>query len=214
MVSGQKLNMKLNEIQTANMIKFTCTRPSDRREKIIKGVREMNINGSPQFAEMGMKMDSEMIRVRSRILEDPLIKYQDSVCLNGKCSSTPQCITPRQGAWNLKDRVFLNGATIKNWGCIVFASEREAPSQKVEAFIEALVRMSAACGLQVANRRPRYIYAQPDPRFVPQKMKELNDMVKKESNANMEFVLCVVCGPADIYSTAAKSIYCNNFSCH
>lgn len=74
-VPGQKYARKLDEVQTANMIKFSCQRPNDRLRRVNDGIQELKPNESPQMEELGLRVDSRMMQVDARMLDAPSVKY-------------------------------------------------------------------------------------------------------------------------------------------
>ncbi|RIB18664.1 hypothetical protein C2G38_2183999 [Gigaspora rosea] len=73
-IEGQRHTRKLNEKQTADMIKFTC----------------FEFNGS------GMKVSNEMAVVNARILPTPTLQHHQS--------SREASFSSRDGSWNLRDK--------------------------------------------------------------------------------------------------------------
>jgi len=185
---SQIFKRKINELQTANMIKFTCQKPDIRARKIQDGVAALAPNDSPAFRSLGMEVERDMHTVQARVLEPPGIAYNRKV------------MVPQGGQWNLRDLVFQNGANISCWGVLVIADQRDAPLQGVQRFVGELVNMSTRTGLSVEHKQPPIVYANSEGRDLKVKMRELYDQVQRTTNGPLKFVLCMTKGSKDVYT--------------
>lgn len=78
-VPGQRYPRKLDEMQTANMIKFTATKPQDRQRRVLDGMNQLKPNETPQLNDLGMVVDTRMLQVQGRLLEPPTVLYNKKV---------------------------------------------------------------------------------------------------------------------------------------
>lgn len=62
---NQRFPFKLDDRQTANMIKFAVTRPSERAKDIEHGLSLLKWNDDPFLRNYGMRINSDMVTVRS-----------------------------------------------------------------------------------------------------------------------------------------------------
>src|SRR2546423_7260836 len=122
---------KLNERQTADMIKFTCQQPGVRANKISQGLQILNYRQNEYMQNFGLEVSNDMAVVNARVLPAPKLQYHPS--------SRDASFVPRDGAWNLRDKKVATGATLGSWACIVFSSERDCPEQAVKHFIRELI---------------------------------------------------------------------------
>ena len=53
-------------------------------------------------------------------------------------SSREHSFQPRDGSWNLRDKKVAQGAVLGSWSVIAFGSERDFPTQSIQAFIREL----------------------------------------------------------------------------
>ena len=53
------------------MIKFTCMKPHDRANKIMRGVQSLNYRANPYLNNFGVTVADEMITIPARILDPP-----------------------------------------------------------------------------------------------------------------------------------------------
>ncbi|KAF9117650.1 eukaryotic translation initiation factor 2C, 3, partial [Mortierella sp. 14UC] len=77
-IEGQRHIKKLNEKQTADMIKFTCQPPHVRANKIKEGLRILSYQENEFLTDFGMKVATEMVQVNARVLPAPTISYHPS----------------------------------------------------------------------------------------------------------------------------------------
>ncbi|KAJ3223159.1 argonaute 1 [Chytriomyces hyalinus] len=152
-VSGQRHLRKLNERQTAEMIKFTCQPPHVRSNKISAGITILQQRDNEYLNEFDVSIGHEMAIVNSRILPAPAISYHPA--------SKEPVITPREGAWNLRDKMVAQGVTIRSWSVVAFGTDHDYPVVAIQKFITLLVQTCEECGVFVQNRQPPISYANP-----------------------------------------------------
>src|SRR5579864_6472095 len=134
---------KLNERQTADMIKFTCQPPNVRAYKISKSLQILNYRQNEYMQQFGLQVSNEMAVVQARVLPPPKIQYHHS--------SREASFTPRNGAWNMRYKKVATGATLGSWACTVFGSERDYPIQAVQKFIRELITTCQDTGMNIPN---------------------------------------------------------------
>ncbi|CAG8451565.1 6557_t:CDS:10 [Ambispora gerdemannii] len=152
-IEGQRYLRKLNDKQTADMIKSTCQPPHVRANKINTGLQILNYRENEYLKEFGMRIGAEMVQPPARILPVPTVNYHPS-------SRNPS-FQPQDGAWNLRDKKVATGTTLGSWAVIVFGSEREYPLQSVKHFVRELVITCVDTGMNIPNREPPISYANP-----------------------------------------------------
>ncbi|CAG8522996.1 5713_t:CDS:10 [Ambispora gerdemannii] len=152
-IEGQRHIRKLNEKQTADMIKFTCQAPTLRANKIKQGVEILNYRENKYLAPFFLKISNEMANIPARILPAPTIQYH-------RTSREQKCV-PRDGVWNLRDKKLATCATLGAWSLVAFGAEREFPIQSIQAFIRELVISCQEVGLHIPNRSPPIMHANP-----------------------------------------------------
>ncbi|KNC97956.1 uncharacterized protein SPPG_06944 [Spizellomyces punctatus DAOM BR117] len=152
-VPGQRHLRKLNERQTAEMIKFTCQPPHVRSNKISAGITILQQRDNDYLREFGVQIGHEMTIVNARVLPAPAISYHPA--------SKEPVITPREGAWNLRDKMVAQGVTVRSWSVIAFGQETDYPVAAIQKFVTLLVQTCEECGVFIQNRQPPISYANP-----------------------------------------------------
>ncbi|KAJ3416061.1 eukaryotic translation initiation factor 2C, 2 [Chytridiales sp. JEL 0842] len=152
-VPGQRHLRKLNERQTAEMIKFTCQPPHIRSNKISAGITILQQRDNEYLNEFGVQVGHEMSIINARVLPAPAISYHPA--------SKEPVITPREGAWNLRDKMVAQGVTIRSWAVVAFGAEQDYPVTAIQKFITLLVQTCEECGVFVQSRQPPISYANP-----------------------------------------------------
>uniref|UniRef100_A0A1B6E7E6 Uncharacterized protein n=1 Tax=Clastoptera arizonana TaxID=38151 RepID=A0A1B6E7E6_9HEMI len=103
--AGQVVNAKLNEIQTANMVR-AAAKPADvRKQRIMDAMRQANFNADKCVNEFGITVSQEFTKVGARILDPPKLEYQNN-----------QTVLPNKGVW--RPMRFLKTNTLLQW-CIL-----------------------------------------------------------------------------------------------
>ncbi|GLD98460.1 hypothetical protein PINS_up007157 [Pythium insidiosum] len=134
----------INENDTAEIIRQTSQKPRDRQRRIMDQLHETGFQNDPYLQEFGMKFDQRMETVQARILDAPEVQYNNV------------SERPANGAWNLRDRTFVFGAKLSNWGVVVEPGAH-VDKRQMENFIQAFCRSARDCGMQVINDRPPII---------------------------------------------------------
>jgi eukaryotic translation initiation factor 2C len=143
---AQKYPFKLNEIQTANMIKFAVSRPSERRKAIEDSKATFQHSADPVLNAFGLKIDDRMMRTKARLLPNPEILFGGNQRVNPGTN----------GRWDLRGKKFYskNSKPLRSWGVGVFRGRNPLSSVQVEAFCDALVRSYQGHGGDVLTTRP------------------------------------------------------------
>ncbi|KAG0352789.1 eukaryotic translation initiation factor 2C, 2, partial [Gamsiella multidivaricata] len=152
-VEGQRYVRKLDERQTADMIKFTSQAPHIRANGIKEGIRLLNYDDNEYLQDFGMKVSNEMVSIKARILQAPVIRYHHS--------SREANVTPREGVWNMKDKKIAKGAVLGSWGVVAFATERDFPRAQIKYFLRELAVTCMDTGMNIVNMDPPISYANP-----------------------------------------------------
>lgn len=162
-IPGQRYLRKLNEQQTAQMIRLTCQTPDRRANKIAQAINDLGlaerntgiIASDKDFLEnFGVKVSEEMMEIPARVLDPPTIQYHPT--------SREPLITPREGAWNLRDKKVVQPATLHSWAVVCFGNPRDMPQQKVDHFLREMILTCRDTGLTITNPHPPAIYGDPN----------------------------------------------------
>src|SRR6266511_770177 len=137
---------KLNERQTADMIKFTCQPPHVRANKIRNGLDILDYRNNEYLRQFGLQVSNDMITTPARVLPTPTVMYHQS--------SRDPSFVPRDGSWNLRDKKVATGAVLGSWGVIAFGSERDMPMPTVQHFVRELITTCQDTGMNIPNKDP------------------------------------------------------------
>lgn len=182
-VEGQRYGKKLDEIQTAEMIKFTTLNPAARANEIKKGLQLLNYKDCKFLKEFGMKISNEMAVVDARILPAPAICYHPS-------SKKEATFVPNEGAWNLRDKKVLQGKTLKSWGVLVWATERDISKPQVKNFVQELIQTCSDTGMTISSNDPAVRYVSPQGNI--EKYLREHHVVTGNQFGNPELLVCVL----------------------
>ncbi|CAG8508402.1 5106_t:CDS:10 [Ambispora leptoticha] len=182
-IEGQRYLRKLNEKQTADMIKSTCQPPHIRANKINAGLKILKYRENEYLKEFGMKIGLEMVQPPARILPPPTINYHPS-------SRNPS-FQPQDGVWNLRGKKVAKGATLGSWAVIVFASDQEFPIQSVRHFVRELTITCVDTGMNVPGKNPPISYANPQAN-ITEIMQQAWVNAGNAAKAQPQLLLCIL----------------------
>ncbi|KAJ1678732.1 hypothetical protein EV182_003459, partial [Spiromyces aspiralis] len=149
---NQMYRRKLNETQTATMIKFTCQKPHDRAKAIEDGVRLISYRDNEYLEGFSIRVEPRMHQVKARQLKPPTVLYNDK--------GRERSISPRDGAWNMRDKKVLSPASIKSWGVLVLDNRRPNMGP-ISGFLRTLLESFKHTGLDQFMSRPPVHFANP-----------------------------------------------------
>jgi len=151
MPKGQRYPYKLNEDQTASMIKFAVERPAGRKESIEMGLKMLNWAGDKTLHNYGLVIDREPIKTNARVLDPPTLLFGRGAKVEPKYS----------GKWDLRNKQFLlpNNAPLVAWGVCIFSGRGSPAKPVVETFIKAFITAYKGHGGNVQNHNPVIIQA-------------------------------------------------------
>ncbi|KAI8917692.1 Piwi domain-containing protein [Powellomyces hirtus] len=152
-VPGQRILRKLNEKQTADMIRFTCQPPHVRSNKVSNGFNLLLTQDNKYLQDFNVSIGREMATVNARILPTPTLSYHPN--------SRESTIAPREGSWNLRDKKVAQGAVLNSWSVIVFGSEREISVYNVQKFLRELITTCRDTGMDIRQMQPPIRHANP-----------------------------------------------------
>ncbi|RKP00133.1 hypothetical protein CXG81DRAFT_5897, partial [Caulochytrium protostelioides] len=182
-IEGQRHLRKLNERQTAEMIKFTCQPPHIRSNKISAGDAARSADQDVLTA-FNLSIGCEMTTVPGRVLRPPTVQYHPA-------SREPQ-ITPVGGAWNLRDKMVVQGTTLRSWSVVAFGAEQDYPLAAVQKFVTLLVHTCDECGLFVENRQPPISYADPQPGTIERTLIDAYMLAGNSFQERPQLLVCIL----------------------
>ncbi|OAQ28263.1 Piwi-domain-containing protein [Linnemannia elongata AG-77] len=187
-VSGRRYTKRLNELQTAEMIKGTCITPDQRAAKIQASFPVLDFEHNEYLKGFQMEISKEMQVVPARVLPPPQVEYRNNVSL-----------TPQFGGWQLNpSRKMVQGATLSSWGVLIFENENRLRRPEVDNFIRELVGTLAENGMNVTTRSPPVMYAQPG--NVERNVDSMWTTIGQACNASPQMILVVLPSVCQTYS--------------
>ncbi|SAM03101.1 hypothetical protein [Absidia glauca] len=180
-VPGQRHMKKLNEKQTAEMIKFTCQKPNVRANKINQGVSLLKYKDNPYIQQFGVTVKPEMATINARVLSTPKISYN--------ASSQEATFAPLGGAWNLRGKKVAKGANLGSWSVVNFAGNIH--DGMIQRFIRELCQTFIDTGLNVINRQPPITNADPQGN-VERTLKEAWLKAGNAAKAQPQLIFCIL----------------------
>lgn len=150
----QRYATKLDENQTANMIKFAVSPPAKRLEAIQQGKSWLNWGNDNYMKNYGLRIDPNMLNTNARILPPPGVKFKNKTEEPGT-----------KGRWDLRGKAFItpNPTELKSWGIGFFNGRTSFTPQTLEKFYLDFVKQYKGHGGVVANGKPHMMPLNNDP---------------------------------------------------
>ncbi|CAK4212381.1 unnamed protein product [Aphanomyces euteiches] len=140
-IGGQKVTRKETPNQVANIIKYTCTKPEERRRKIEDQIANAHFEADNCLEAFGATINPKMLAVQARQLPDPELVYARN-----------SIERPRDGTWNLRSKGFFEGKELLSFAILNLGNPRD--DRPIEDFFRALVQQLDAVNMQ-GPRGPR-----------------------------------------------------------
>lgn len=144
-IKGQKTPRKATDKQVAEMIKSTCTTPSDRKRLIEGKFQEAQYGSDDLLKKFQMQVKPGMIKLKGRVLPEPQIQYG-----NNKIER------PQNGTWNMRGKQLYLGANLKSWS-IINRCDRRCDMRSIEHFFKQVMKQACEMGLKVPMKLPPII---------------------------------------------------------
>lgn len=177
----QRWPFKLTEQQTADMIRYTAKRPTERQEHILKCKKLLKHDEDPQLLEYGLKIGTSMIKTKARLLPSPQIQFG-----NAKHHAATS------GRWDLRSKKFYktNVAPLRSWGVGYFGGEyNSAKSSQVSAFIERFIKIYKGHGGVFETTHPTSLELKED---IAGAVKQLYEMTEKTWGKEPQLLIFIV----------------------
>lgn len=202
MLPSQRYPYKLNELQTAQMIKFAVSKPPVRLQGINKGLDMLAWDKDPYLKHYGLRINREQIQTNARILPPPKLQFNGSIIEPGT-----------SGRWDLRGKKFLMGnkAPLVSWGVMIVNSTshsaRAIQPPQAQAFVQSFIAGYRNHGGMVHNTAPT-VQAQGHADIAKAIEMFLMSVGNKHNMRPQMFVFIVPDKNADVYLRIKKSCDC------
>ena len=153
----QRYPFKLDEKQTANMIKFAVSPPEVRMRAIMNGKAWLDWDNDPVCKAFGLKVGNKQIKTEARLLPAPGIEF-------GPGTKVEQPGT--KGRWDLRGKKFYtpnSGEPLSRWGIGVFPGRINVSGPQIDRIAADLARAYRDHGGRVENSPPHIMILPADP---------------------------------------------------
>ncbi|GJJ69830.1 eukaryotic translation initiation factor 2C [Entomortierella parvispora] len=145
-VPGRRYQKKLGPDQTAQMIRGTTLRPSDRAKRIEQLFPLLDHDRDEYLKSFKLEVSKDMEVIPARILSAPEIGF------GGRSEK------PFQGSWKLGK--LYKGATLSSYGILVLDHESSLAEAQVRNFVRVLTQTLVEKGMSVPINDPPIMYGQ------------------------------------------------------
>ncbi|KAL1922369.1 uncharacterized protein VTP21DRAFT_9908 [Calcarisporiella thermophila] len=179
----QRITRKLADRQLADMILETCTKPQERAAKIRSGIDLLQFDRNEYLSQFGVEVKTQMTTVEARVLSTPVISYHRS--------SREAEISPRDGTWNMKNKVLAETVRLDSWGVVIFVHNRKFSMQEAKHLVREFCQQCNTCGLDVRYRSPYIEFANPQG-DVERSMRQAFSRADREARKPPQLMLVVL----------------------
>lgn len=166
-VKGQIVPGKLNERQTATLIRTAAKSTVERKKKIMESIQKANFNIDPCVRAFGLSIRPTMERVTANVLAPPWLSYKD------------RDVLPKKGTWFSSQ--FLTGMVLSKWTILNLSRARE---DEINSFVSLITKVSQQNGMFI--EQPKRPYVRLDSRSLD---RNLPDFFRKCKDMDLIFVI-------------------------
>ncbi|RLN81527.1 hypothetical protein BBO99_00003659, partial [Phytophthora kernoviae] len=148
-MAGQKCPRKVTDKQVANMIRFTCTPPDQRKRSIEQKFREAGFNTDPTLKAFGLEVSPNMVETTGRQLPPPTMEYSGGVRER-----------PRDGTWDMRGKRFNTPARFQSWAVISMCDSRRLGIQEIQNFFKVIIEKMGQLGMGCPKTLPPILMKQ------------------------------------------------------
>ncbi|XP_044755994.1 protein argonaute-2-like isoform X3 [Coccinella septempunctata] len=191
-VANQAVPRKMSENQTSAMIKHAATPTTERKRKIMDGLKNTRHNEDPCIREFGFRINNDFEKIEARVLDPPALEYSNGMIAR-----------PSRGVWRQDNNKFYIGGEESTWIVISVCGNMAKECDNLARMISG---QAAKCGMRLAPKPGPYDglqSRQPSARDV------LNILQKYSQNYNLIFVVIPDGGPAYSHVKKAAEITLN-----
>ncbi|KAL0569729.1 hypothetical protein V5O48_012227, partial [Marasmius crinis-equi] len=156
---GQIARKQVPPEVTSAMVEFSQLKPQERLTAITKGLQLLAHGQSEYVRNFGMTAPNQLpMTVDSRVIAPPRLQYGASK--DGK----PASVDPRNGSWNLVDKILIQPQPINRWTVVIFESRNRFPEQVARDMVKSVIDSFESVGMKMHERDPiiAYVNAQED----------------------------------------------------
>ncbi|KAK3860034.1 hypothetical protein Pcinc_033884 [Petrolisthes cinctipes] len=179
---GQKVNKKLSDKETAQFIRGTAKKPSERLHAIQQMVRQQSFHTDPILKGLEFSISDQPVPLDGRILPAPMLLMDKE-------------FMPDRGVWDPRNHTFFAAANLEVWAVANYAASF-IKQDKLRRFLGLLQNMGRERGMGI--RPPVLVrdFQYPNPE------KDLRDI--KQKHANVQLIVVVLPRRGDYYPRVKK----------
>ncbi|XP_011688229.1 PREDICTED: protein argonaute-2 isoform X2 [Wasmannia auropunctata] len=171
-VGKQAINKKLDETQTAAMIKKTVAKAPDRKYRIEAAFDEIKVNNSPVMEnEFHLSVNPQMKRVDARVLSAPILKYENE-----------RTAKVMRGVWYLQKFNQPKHLEDRSWTILDLSGTKDAEI-KMQEFVKELRKTGSECGMRIGDS------IRPYKRFYANELNKIKDFFNTHKHLKLIIVL-------------------------
>jgi eukaryotic translation initiation factor 2C len=190
---GQFIRKQMPPDKINSILEFSTMRPRERFASIREGLSVLQYGQSEYVRQFGMTVSDDLMNFNARVLKPLTLKYNPA-------SRQPD-VTPRDGAWNLIDKLLYKPVSIENWIVVIYESQRHFNQRAADKMITDLVRGCEAVGISI-NRRPARVRWESGQGNIGRQLRDACEECQRSTNSLPKLIVVVLPeGGNDIYTS-------------
>jgi eukaryotic translation initiation factor 2C len=185
-----KHQKKLDERQTADIIKHTAVPANERMTYISNWAKSCDINRDPILREYNIGIDIKMIELQGRVLDPPDVEYGNNRIVTSN-------MIEQKGSWDHRNNLFAKTIELKSWAIINLATR--VNDAALNSFIDKLIEIGKRHGmilqdpLDVVSTNKRFADA-------AEAKKLFENLQNKHNKSALELVIVIFSGTSNAYN--------------
>uniref|UniRef100_A0A1B6EZT3 Piwi domain-containing protein n=1 Tax=Cuerna arida TaxID=1464854 RepID=A0A1B6EZT3_9HEMI len=134
-VRGQVVNKKLDETQTAAMVKAAARPADERKRRILQHMMEAGFNRDPCVNEFGISVNDKFEKIKARVLEAPNLEYRE------------RKVKASQGVWRAAQ--FVSSNQLNTW--VVMSLAQRTNQNDLVNFAKTMSSQGRNLGMSISE---------------------------------------------------------------
>lgn len=191
--AGQIMRKQVPPEKTKDVLEFATKKPHERLSSIRAGLQILAYGQSEYVRSFGLKVqETGPLEVQARVLQPPTLKYGQA--------SKQATIVPRDGSWNMIDKIFLKAASFKFWAVVVYERQQRFRPENAQEMVRQFVTACHEVGIVCQDDNPIVSYQNGQGRIGDQ-LRQVGVECKQKKGGHPSLIVVVLPeGGTDIYA--------------
>ncbi|CAE6418353.1 unnamed protein product [Rhizoctonia solani] len=182
-IPGQLMRKQVPPNLVNSVLDFSTKKPKERLNSIVAGHSVLQYGQSEYMRQFHMTVDQRPEKCLARVLPTPALNYGEN--------SRSRQIRPKDGAWNLRDKKFFEGAKCTGWALVVY-DQRGIRQADAENIVRGLKEQADLLGIEELSSNPHIEFPSAQYMNVAQQLRLAGQKVYQQTKMPPSLIVVVL----------------------